>query len=160
MTHTFSLRYFHKVSTIHFSGNSLWEDLVVLKRTVVVTLPLSLDLPSSIILDGSALRGIQGHCQMVRYRWMGALVRAQSSLIIIISVFGQFLLSLGHVHFQFNVTFSIHSLSSFHFFKFFTSTEACRAVYHHHCSHLLVSFLGLLSWWLSLIIFPFLYLIS
>ena len=119
MTHTFSPRYFHKVSTISFSGNSLWEDLVVLKRTVVVVLPLSLDLPSSIISDGSASRGIPGHCQMVMYRWTGALDRAQSGLIIVISVFGLFLLSLGHAHFQFNFTISIHSLSLFNFFFFF-----------------------------------------
>ena len=122
MTHTFSLRYFHKVSTISFSGNSLLEDLVVLKRTIVATLPLSLDLPLSIISDGSALRGIPGHCQMVMYRWMGALVRAQSGLIIVILVFGLFLLLLGHVHFPFNFTISIHSLSLFpppHFFNFY-----------------------------------------
>ena len=143
MTHTFSLRYFHKVSTISFSGNSLWEDLVVLKRTIVAALPLSLDLPSSIVLDGSASRGIPAHCQMVMYRWTGALVGAQSGLIIIISVFCLFLLSLGHVHFQFNFTISIHSLSSL-FKKTFTFTEVRRAVCHHHHSHLLVSFLGLL----------------
>ena len=76
---------------------------MVLKRTVVTALPLSLDLPSSIISDGSASRGIPGHCQMVMYRWMGALVGAQSSLITIISVFGLFLISLGRVHFQFNL---------------------------------------------------------
>ena len=113
MTHTFSPRYFHKVSTISFSGNSLWEDLVVLKRTVVAALPLSLDLPSSIVLDSSASRAIPGHCQMVMYRWMGALVRAQSGLIIIILVFGLSLLLLGHIHFRFNLTISIHSQSSF-----------------------------------------------
>ena len=113
MTHTFSLRYFHKVSTISFSGNSLWEDLVVLKRTIVAVLPLSLDLPSSMVPDGPALRGIPGHCQMVMYRWMGALVGAQTGLIIIISIFGLFLLLLGHVHFQSSFAISIHSLFSF-----------------------------------------------
>ena len=118
MTHTFSPRYFHKVSTISFSGNSLWEDLVVLKRTVVAALPLSLDFPSSIISDGSALRGIPSHCQMVMYRWMDALVGAQSGLIIVILVSGLVLLSLGHVHFWFNFTISIHSLSPFPFISF------------------------------------------
>ena len=68
----FNLGCFHKVSTISFSGNFPWEDLVVLKRTVVVALPLSLDLPLSNTLDGPALRNIPGHYQRVMYRWMSA----------------------------------------------------------------------------------------
>ena len=99
MTHTSNLVYFHMVSTISFSGNFPWEDLVVLKRTMVVALPLSLDLPLSIILDGSASRNVQ---VIIRGLCIGGRVHgwAQSGFIFIILDFSPVLLSLGHVHFQ------------------------------------------------------------
>ena len=113
MTHTFSLVYFHMVSTISFSGNFPQEDLVVLKRTMVAALPLSLDLPLSIILDGSASRGVPGHYQRVMYRWTGAwsglnlvsfllfwfLVQFSSHWAMFISNLSSNLRGMNHPHF-------------------------------------------------------------
>ena len=62
--------------------------------------------------------------------------------------------SWGHVHFWFNFTIGIHSLSPF--FKIFIFLiEACWVVHHHF--HLLVSFLGFPLWWSLLIAFLFLF---
>ena len=113
---------------------------MVLKRTVVVALPLSLDLPLSNILDGSALRDIPGHYQKVVYRWTGAwlgLNLVSSSLLWFVV---QFSSHWAMFHSSFSSIIDNHSLLVIIFF-FFCFTRVLWASYHHHCHHPQVLFL-------------------
>ena len=100
MTHTFSPRCFHRVSIVSFPGDFFWEDLVVLRRTVVVALPLSIDLPLSTFQMVWHQRMFQ---VIIRRLFTGGQVHGQGSLsglIIIILVPCSVPLSSGLVCFQ------------------------------------------------------------
>ena len=157
MTHTFSPRYFHKVSTVSFSGNSLWEDLVVLKRTVVAALPLSLYLPSSYHFRWFSFKGHSRSSWLCTDGWVH-----WSGLNLVSSSLFQFPVCL-FFHGAMFISNSILPLVSIHCplsLLNFYFMEGHWVVYHHHHFHLLASSLGLLFWQSSVITFPVLFLIS
>ena len=73
MVHTLGFSFFSLFFS--FSENFLREDLVVLKRTGIASLPLSRDLPSPFIPESSALEGGLG----VVIRWFSIGGHSESS---------------------------------------------------------------------------------
>ena len=116
---------------------------MVLKRTMVVALPLSLDLPLSNTPDGSASRDVPGHYQRVMYRWTSAW----SGLILISLLLFQFLVQFSSHWAKFIFSFfflfflNIGSYSLLALSLFFIRVHWVG--FHHCCCHLWVLFLAL-----------------